>query len=158
MAQTLSAERISREKWDALAPTFRDASYRQCSSYASAAARHVGATSELMRLSDNQDLIGLADVRVKQIPMTPLGIAYSNYAPIVMRDEHAYEQQFGRCLDALRDEYVERRHLVLRITPALNGGLFSAYPDFLSRGSRLPPKSTAAGTRDIRARSHAFHG
>src|SRR5262249_24394820 len=105
-------------------PTFRDASYRQCSSYASAAAQHVGAKSELTRLVDNQHLIGLADVRIKRIPMTSLGIAYSSYAPIVLQDDHSYERRFGRCLDALREEYVERRNLLLPITPALNGGLF----------------------------------
>lgn len=124
MAQTLSVDRISREKWDQLAPTFRDTSFRQCSSYASAAARHVGARSELARLMDEQRMIGLAEVRVKKIPMTSLGIAYSNYAPIVMQDDRSYERHFGRCLDALREEYVERQRLVLRITPALNGGLF----------------------------------
>lgn len=123
MAQTLSVKRMSKERWDELVPTFRDVSYRQCSSYASAAAQHVGAKSELTGLMDDDRVIGLADVRVKQIPMTSFGIAYSNYAPIALQDECSYERQFGRCLDALREEYVERRHLVLRITPALNGGL-----------------------------------
>lgn len=124
MQPTLVVERINSEKWDELVPRFRDTSYRQCSSYASAAASHVGARSELTQLIDDQRLIGLADVRVKQLPMVPLGVAYSSYAPIVLQDEHSYERQFGRCLDALREEYVERRRLVLRITPALAGGLF----------------------------------
>jgi lipid II:glycine glycyltransferase (peptidoglycan interpeptide bridge formation enzyme) len=124
MAQTLSVERISRQKWDELTPTFRDSSFRQCSSYASAAARHVGARSELAALMDEKRMIGLAEVRIKKIPMTSVGIAYSNYAPIVMQDEHSYEQQFGRSLAALQQEYVERRRLVLRVTPALNGGMF----------------------------------
>jgi lipid II:glycine glycyltransferase (peptidoglycan interpeptide bridge formation enzyme) len=124
MTDTLSVERISGHKWDELAPTFRDASYRQFSSYAAAAARQVGAKSELNRLMENQCLIGLADVRVKKIPMARLGIAYASYAPIIMRDERFCEKQFGRCLDALRQEYVDRRGFVLRVTPALNGGLF----------------------------------
>ncbi len=124
MSANLTVERISKHKWDELAPTFRDASYRQCSSYATAAARRVGAKSELNGLIDSHRLIGLADVRIKNLPMTPWGLAYANYAPIVMQDERFPEKQFGRCLDALREEYVERRRLVLRVTPALNGGLF----------------------------------
>lgn len=124
MAQTLSVDRISQQKWDELAPTFRDSSFRQCSSYASAAARHVGAHSELAVLMDEERMIGLAEVRVKKIPMTSVGIAYSNYAPLVMQEGRSYEQQFGRCLEALRQEYVDRRRLVLRVTPALNGGHF----------------------------------
>jgi lipid II:glycine glycyltransferase (peptidoglycan interpeptide bridge formation enzyme) len=124
MTKALSVRRVSREKWDALVPMFRDVSYRQCSSYACVAAQHVGAKSELSSLMVDEHVIGLADVRIKQIPMTSFGIAYSSYAPIALRDEQSYERQFGRCLDALREEYVERRHLVLRLTPALHGGLF----------------------------------
>jgi lipid II:glycine glycyltransferase (peptidoglycan interpeptide bridge formation enzyme) len=124
MKDSLWVDRIPNHKWDELTVAFRDTSYRQCSSYAAAAAKLVGAKSELAGLMDNQRLIGLADVRIKNVPMTPWGIAYANYAPIVMQDERFSEQEFGRCLDALRQEYVERRRLVLRVTPALNGGLF----------------------------------
>jgi lipid II:glycine glycyltransferase (peptidoglycan interpeptide bridge formation enzyme) len=53
-----------------------------------------------------------------------LGIAYASYAPITGRDENFLAEQFGLCLDALRQEYVERRRLLLRVVPALNGGLF----------------------------------
>jgi hypothetical protein len=123
MTRSLLVQRMSSEAWDLLAPTFRDVSYRQCSSYASAAARQVGAQSELAGLMDSEGLIGLADVRVKRIPMTPFGIAYASYAPITLRDERSYETLFGRCVEALRDEYVGRRRLVLRITPAISGGL-----------------------------------
>ncbi len=148
MAQTLSVDRISREAWDELAPTFRDASFRQCSSYADAAARNVGARSELNRVMDEQSLIGLAEVRVKTIPMTSVGIAYASYAPIVMQNPRSYEQHFGRCLDALRDEYVGRRRLVLRITPALNGGLFqdTQAACFKARGFYTNPLQPARKT------------
>jgi lipid II:glycine glycyltransferase (peptidoglycan interpeptide bridge formation enzyme) len=124
MTNAITVERLPKQKWDALAPIFRDASYRQGSSYAAAAARCVGATSELNGLLENRSLIGLADVRVKAVPLTSLGIAYANYAPVSARDDGFSTEQFGLCLDALRQEYVERRRFVLRIVPTLNGGLF----------------------------------
>jgi hypothetical protein len=117
--------RISEQQWDALVLKFRDASYRQCSSYASAAARHVGAVSELNCLMEERGLMGLAEVRVKPIPMTAFGLAYASYAPIVMLEDTFDERQFGKCLDLLVEEYVERRGLLLRIAPALiDGGSF----------------------------------
>lgn len=124
MKHNVSVERISKDEWDKLTPTFRDTSYRQCASYATAAADRVGATSELNRLTDGDCLIGLADVRVKKLPVSRLGIAYASYAPVVRRDRCFPQEQFSRCIDALRREYVDQRGLVLRVTPILNGGLF----------------------------------
>lgn len=92
MNNTLSVERISSAQWSELAPKFRDISYRQCSSYAEEAARLVGATSELNRIMDHCRLIGIADVRVKTVPMTRWGIAYANYAPVVMQHERYSER------------------------------------------------------------------
>src|SRR6476619_7071490 len=58
------------------------------------------------------------------IPMTPWGIAYANYAPMAMREGRFSERDFGRCVDALREEYVRRRRFVLRIVPPPSGGFF----------------------------------
>ncbi|QPF86545.1 peptidoglycan bridge formation glycyltransferase FemA/FemB family protein [Bradyrhizobium genosp. L] len=123
MTTGLSVNPLASETWDELTSTFRDASYRQCSSYAVAAAAHVGAKSELRGLAQNQRLIGLADIRVKKLPMTSMGIAYLNHAPMIRHDESFCKEQFGHCLDALKEEYVDRRRLMLRITPALDAGL-----------------------------------
>lgn len=123
MTNRLIAKQLSRQEWDLLVPMFRQASYRQCSSYAAAAARRVGAKSELNGLFDDRELVGLAEVRVKTVPLTSLGIAYASYAPVTGGDSGFLADQFGPCLDALRREYVERRRLLLRIVPTLNGGL-----------------------------------
>jgi lipid II:glycine glycyltransferase (peptidoglycan interpeptide bridge formation enzyme) len=124
MTSVIAVKRLSNETWDTLTPTFRDASYRQLSGYAAAAARRVGATSELNGLFERQTLIGLADVRVKTIPLTPLGIGYLSHAPVTRNDGGFSVEKFGRCVEALRREYVERRRLLLRVVPALIGGQF----------------------------------
>jgi len=69
-------------------------------------------------------LIGLADVRVKTVPLTPLGVAYVNHAPVTVRAGDFSAERFECCLEALRREYVDRRRLLLRVNPALGGGLF----------------------------------
>jgi hypothetical protein len=124
MTSVIAVKRLAKETWDALAPTFRDASYRQLSSYAAAAASRVGAKSELNGLFEDQTLIGLADVRVKTVPLMSLGIAHVSYAPLTMNDVGFSAEKFGRCVEALRREYAERRQLLLRIVPPLSGGQF----------------------------------
>jgi hypothetical protein len=124
MTSVIAVKRLSKETWDTLTPMFRDTSYRQLSGYAAAAARRVGANSELNGLFEDQTLIGLADVRVKMIPLTPLGIGYLSHAPVIRSNGSFSAEKFGRCVEALRREYVERRRLLLRLVPALIGGQF----------------------------------
>jgi hypothetical protein len=122
MTSVIGVKRLSKQQWDTLTPMFRDTSYRQLGSYAKAAALRVGASSELNGLFEDETLIGLADVRVKTIPLTSLGIAYLSHAPVTSGDGKFCAEKFGRCVEALREEYVQRRRLVLRLIPALAGG------------------------------------
>ena len=96
MTSVIAVKRLSKETWDTLTPMFRDTSYRQLSSYAAAAARRVGANSELNGLFEDQTLIGLADVRVKMIPLTPLGIGYLSHAPVTRSNDSFSAEKFGR--------------------------------------------------------------
>lgn len=118
MTSKIAVKRLAKETWDTLTPTFRDTSYRQLSSYATAAADRVGARSELNGLFEDQTLIGLADVRIKTVPMTSLGIGYMSHAPVLRRDGNFSAERFTGSVEALRQEYVERRQLLLRIVPA----------------------------------------
>jgi Acetyltransferase (GNAT) domain len=122
MANAICFKHLKRDEWDALAPLFRDLSYRQCGSYAEAAARVMGAASEFIAVFQAKELVGLANVRVKMVPFVPLGIAYVNYGPLTAGRYEFSAESFGSCLDALRREYVENRHLMLRIIPPLHGG------------------------------------
>ncbi len=116
---------LTRSEWDVLAPLFGDLSYRQCGSYADAAAHEMGATSEFVGLFKENEIIGLANVRVKTLPFTPLGIAYVSYGPLTARGSEFSADAFYSCLNALRQRYVEDRHLMLRIVPPLRGGRWS---------------------------------
>ena len=124
MTSTAIVQRLPKQKWDTLTPRFRDTSYCQFGSYAAAAAQRVGARSELNGLFEGQTLIGLADVRVKTVPLTPVGVAYVNHAPVTVNSSEFSAEKFEYCLEALRREYVECRRLLLRVNPALGGGLY----------------------------------
>lgn len=122
MTSNLSIRRLTRAEWGALAPQFRDLSFRQCGAYAEAAARDVGATSEFVSILRGRELIGLANVRVKRMPLLPLGVAYVNHGPLTARGDGFSPEVFGCCLEALRQEYVHARRLLLRIAPPSGGG------------------------------------
>jgi lipid II:glycine glycyltransferase (peptidoglycan interpeptide bridge formation enzyme) len=124
MTSAITIRRLPRETWDAATPLFRDVSYRQIGGYATAAAQRVGANSELNGLFEGETLIGLADVRVKTVPLTNLGIGYLSHAPIISADGSFCIERFSRCVEAIRKEYVGRRRLLLRLVPALIGGQF----------------------------------
>jgi lipid II:glycine glycyltransferase (peptidoglycan interpeptide bridge formation enzyme) len=124
MTSAIAVKPLSRQTWDASTPLFRDVSYRQIGGYATAAAQRVGADSELNGLFEGQTLIGLADVRVKTVPLTGLGIGYLSHAPIINIDGTFSAEKFSRCIEAICQEYVGRRRLLLRVVPALIGGQF----------------------------------
>jgi hypothetical protein len=119
---TQTIKHLTRREWDELAPLFDDLSYCQGGSYAEEAAKDVGAHLEFVAILQAESVVGLANIRVKQVPFSGIGVAYALHAPL-SRQRHALSEDFfGYCLDALRAEYVERRGVILRIVPPVNGG------------------------------------
>lgn len=114
----LKTESIDCERWLILVKRFCDYSYWQSLNYGAACARRQGAQSEHSAIYNKGDLIGLAEVRMRKLPLLGSGIAYVGGGPLTRLDSLNGEigkQRFAQCLQALRDEYVLRRGLVLRI-------------------------------------------
>ena len=122
MSNDVLVKYLTREEWDALAAKFRDLSYVQSASYAIAAAREIGAGCEFIGVFHCGQLLGLANVRVKLIPLIGFGIAYVHYGPLSGRSDDFLPEVFGRCLQALRKTYVEDRKLILRVVPPFGEG------------------------------------
>jgi len=115
--------RLAHDEAEALAARFPDLSWRQAPIYAERAAARIGAVSEGVALGKGDDPIGFADVRIKRLPLTPWGIALVSQGPATGN----FDIAGLRCaIDALADEYVRRRGLVLRIEPPLYGGMHDA--------------------------------
>jgi lipid II:glycine glycyltransferase (peptidoglycan interpeptide bridge formation enzyme) len=125
MDDSICLKPIDRQVWDGLASSFNDLSYRQCGAYAEIAAHDTASTAEFFAFYRADELIGLASVRVKKVPLLPYGFAYLDSGPLTAREDSFSAELFGSCLDALTREFVVRRRLFLRIVPPHRAGRWS---------------------------------
>jgi GNAT acetyltransferase-like protein len=128
-----------RDHWRRLTTGFRDHNYRQSWDFAEAMAARTGAKTEHLCLGGADHPLGLASVRVKPMPAMGTGIAYVSGGPLVRNGDH--ETAGGRLdtvLAALVREYVERRHLVLRVAPVIGDAAWNLEQErhFLRAGLR----------------------
>lgn len=110
---------LDRAAWQQAAARFADYSYRHTWDFGVACAARLGACSEHVAIRDGTALLGLADVRIKRLPLLGSGIAYVNGGPLVRQDDPCPRDDLRASLAALLDEYVRRRGLLLRILPPL---------------------------------------
>jgi hypothetical protein len=80
---SVSLRSLTRSEWDAVASQFSDLSYPQCGSFAEVAARDMGASQEFIAIYEGPALIGLAAIRLKRIPLSPIGVAYVSRGPMI---------------------------------------------------------------------------
>ena len=111
--------RATRDAWIELASGFQDHNYRQLWDYAALMAKRSGASAENVVVTHAGRPVGLASVRVKPLRAAGTGIAYVSGGPLVRHDTDGdARERLTLVLEALKREYVERRHMVLRIAPA----------------------------------------
>ncbi len=108
-------QRLEQAGWRACASGFLDYNYRQIWDFDAACADRRGARSEHVALVQAGETLGVADVRVKSIPVLGTGIAYINGGPLVRRNEARDAERLCSCLRALVREYAERQGLLLRV-------------------------------------------
>jgi hypothetical protein len=109
--------RVDRAQWESAARRFRDHSYRQTWAYGVALAARRGATSEHMAIRAGEEIVGLADVRTRPLPMIGGGLAYVSGGPLVRTRDGSGDvlERLDVCLEALAQEFVRGRHLTLRV-------------------------------------------
>lgn len=114
----VSVDRISKAEWERLLPEFDDASIYQTWSYG--AVRWGQPNISHIVITDN-DVIAAAQLRVIEIPFLKAGVAYLPWGPLWRRKKRPVNTDaFRKILDALKEEYVERRGLLLRISPNIS--------------------------------------
>lgn len=120
-------EQVTREEWIHEARRFCDYSYRQTWAYGELLAERRRAVSVHVAIRWGNDLLGLADVRLKRAPFRLGGLAYVSWGPLVHQEESDPLSRLLLCLEALRDEFVKRRKLLLRvdIQPSLREPILS---------------------------------
>ena len=118
-------------------PTMAGHSYRQLISFGVVTAARMRAKVETVGVFDGDRCVGLANVRIKRLPLTVGGIAYISGGPLIPEDGAGDELRLT--LQALADEYVRRRKLVLRVMPPVEWSLaeWSCDDAFTSLGFQL---------------------
>ena len=143
-------EPVTCEEWIHEARRFRDYSYRQTWAYGELLAERRRAVSVHVAIRWGNDLLGLADVRLRRAPFGLGGLAYVSWGPLVQLEGQDALQRLVHCMEALRDEFVKRRRLLLRVDlrPSLRRTDWSDRAAELlnaagfSRARRLPAERT----------------
>jgi lipid II:glycine glycyltransferase (peptidoglycan interpeptide bridge formation enzyme) len=107
---------ISEQEWTDVVSLFDDALLYQTWAFG---AVHSGRDSlSHLILSRGDEIVAAAQVRIKKLPLVRAGIAYVTSGPLWRRsDMEADPEVFRQIIIALRDEYVKRRGLLLRVVP-----------------------------------------
>jgi lipid II:glycine glycyltransferase (peptidoglycan interpeptide bridge formation enzyme) len=136
----------SEQAWCGILQDFDDANIYQTWSYGevTSGARNISH----LTLRKNGQIIAAAQVRIAKIPLLRFGIAYVQWGPLWRHSaSRADTVAFGQILRALRNEFVCKRGLILRIFPILfsdDASLFSeilTHEGFLAFEDDLPGRT-----------------
>lgn len=145
-AYTISVDQINKTQWEELLHEFADATIYQSWSYG--AVRWGQKNLSHIVLKQKDEIIGAAQLRIIKIPLLNVGIAYVTWGPLWRRrNRNTNIVIFRHVIKALKEEYVIKQGLLLRIRPNIfieNGG------DFISilnqagfkRNEHAPPYRT----------------
>lgn len=147
---------LDRPAWERNLAAFADANYRQAWEYGHAAAAHVGAASEHVALVRDSAVRGMADVRVKALPVVGGvvggGVAYVNGGPLVRRVGEGINEHRVRLREtvaALHAEYVKRRGMVLRAVGTIGDAGWNTAQDEVWRETGFVATTMAAAYRTM---------
>ena len=117
MKAEYSIQPLDKTEWRRLAGEFEDYNYRQVWDYGQETAKNTNSKSESVAIMAGAQIIGIANVRIKTLPIFPTGIAYINGGPVLRRKGGSSDDSslFRQALCALKQEYVDNRNLVLRV-------------------------------------------
>lgn len=115
-AYTVEIDACTEQQWNLLLQKFTDASIYQSWAYGSIR-WGVDNLSHLV-LKRNGRVVGLAQTAIKRLPFLKSGIAYVPWGPLWQEQECPLDEStLCRLLRALRNEYAEKRKMLLRIAP-----------------------------------------
>jgi lipid II:glycine glycyltransferase (peptidoglycan interpeptide bridge formation enzyme) len=136
---TVKFDAVDESGWYAALQKFEDANIYQTWAYGTVVAGR-GNVSRLV-LKDQTGVVAMAQVRIARVPWLPVGMAYVLWGPVWKCNSTAVEEIFRHTIRALRNEFVCRQGLTLRLFPMLQqdddpsllsileGEKFSSTPD-----------------------------
>lgn len=128
---------VNRQDWHRILNPFSDANIYQTWSYD--AIRYGENYISHLVLRSGDKTVAVAQARLVRIPLLGLGAAYIRWAPVWQpRSQISDPTVFRQALRALRNEYVCRQGLILRIFPLLYDDKSQTYIDILSQEGYTP--------------------
>lgn len=106
---------LSEAEWRDAAAGFADRVFTQAWGYSHELARRQGARCEMVGIFAGPECVGAAGVRIRSLPLLGAGLAYVSGGPLCRRERDADLERLAECVEALREEYVERQGHVLRV-------------------------------------------
>jgi hypothetical protein len=149
MGSSANVQRVSREQWLSLVPTFRDYNYRQVWEYGLALAERRGAACEHISVRQGDEFIALADVRIKRMPLVGGGIAYISGGPLTRRDDEHDFERLGAALEAMVQHYCRDRGFVLRVLAPLGPAAWNEKAQHVFARLGFAPSSRSARYRTL---------
>ena len=117
---TAQIDSITESEWSDLLLRFDDASIYQSWSYG--AVCWVGSQLSHLVLKRGEDVVAMAQVRLIRMPVLGKGVAYVRWGPLCRLHGEPFNQDVLReVAKALKEEYCNRRGLLLRIVPNAYG-------------------------------------
>jgi lipid II:glycine glycyltransferase (peptidoglycan interpeptide bridge formation enzyme) len=109
-------DNISRDEWFSLLQQFNDATIYQTWTYGSVRWGERSLSHQVVKRSG--EVIAIAQVTIKKLPFLSLGIAYIPWGPLWRKKGNAGDlENLQYAIKFLKDEYVKKRGLILRIRP-----------------------------------------
>ncbi|MBN1341543.1 MAG: peptidoglycan bridge formation glycyltransferase FemA/FemB family protein [Phycisphaerae bacterium] len=118
MQTEILVDSVTPEQWRIWGSRFADYGLYQTWQYGVSRAAEMSAEVSRLVLLRGREPVGMAQVRIKRVPLTHAGVAHVLRGPVWRRPGSAPEQ-LREILDALRETYVARRGLTLRVIPNL---------------------------------------
>ncbi|MEO5925029.1 MAG: hypothetical protein ABIR70_14510 [Bryobacteraceae bacterium] len=115
---TVEIDQTSSDTWAKLVEEFEDASIYQTRPYAKVLAGKTRVSDLVLR--KNGRVVAIAQARLVTVPVIGAGVAYVRWGPLWRRKSIGADvENFRQAVRALRNEYVCKRKLVLRVFPAM---------------------------------------
>lgn len=110
-------QKLDERSWIEEAQKFNDYSYTHFWKYSEKSAERIKAFSENISIVDSDgNILALANIRIRLIPFGLGGVAYVSDGPMVDKGQKYIDSTLKIVLSVLKEEYVEKRGLVLRIS------------------------------------------
>jgi hypothetical protein len=127
----VEVDSVDPHDWYKLVVDFGDANLYQV--WHHGAGTRLSADVSRLVLRKEDEVIAAAETRLYRVPLIQGGIAYSLWGPLYRRSSLDQAVVFQRVLRDMKDEYVGRRGMVLRINPRLvtenNGTLLRTFSE-----------------------------